>query len=175
MSVVALIRRLIAAAVTVVLLACGLAACTPPKPSRLLAAIEAGTVTVGTKFDPPGLSLRDPDGAMRGFDVDVAAWGIGHIAARNGLPRPRIEWVETASGQREIALKEHRVDMVAATYSITPSARPLSPSPAPTWSPAPRFYSAQVRGPAMALRTRFAWSRDRRRPRTPARSSPRQA
>ena len=29
-------------------------------------------VVIGTKFDQPGLGLKNPDGTMSGFDVDVA-------------------------------------------------------------------------------------------------------
>ncbi|MGO2653713.1 MAG: glutamate-binding protein, partial [Corynebacterium casei] len=38
----------------------------------LLGAIESGNVTLGTKFDQPGLGLREPDGSMTGLDIDVA-------------------------------------------------------------------------------------------------------
>lgn len=30
----------------------------------LLSSIESGNVTLGTKFDQPGLGLREPDGSM---------------------------------------------------------------------------------------------------------------
>ena len=32
------------------------------------------TITIGTKFDQPGLGLKNPDGTMSGFDVDVAKY-----------------------------------------------------------------------------------------------------
>ena len=55
-------RRLLA----VLLLALGL--------SLTLAGCGGGekTITIGTKFDQPGLAVKKPDGSMAGFDVDVA-------------------------------------------------------------------------------------------------------
>ena len=46
----------------------------------LLAQIEAGNVTLGTKYDQPGLGLREADGSMTGLDVDVATYVVNHIA-----------------------------------------------------------------------------------------------
>src|SRR6478672_6326280 len=34
------------------------------------------TIVIGTKFDQPGLGLKNPDGTMSGFDVDVATYSI---------------------------------------------------------------------------------------------------
>jgi glutamate transport system substrate-binding protein len=31
-------------------------------------------IVIGTKFDQPGLGLKNPDGTMSGFDVDVAKY-----------------------------------------------------------------------------------------------------
>ena len=31
-------------------------------------------IVIGTKFDQPGLGLKNPDGTMSGFDVDVATF-----------------------------------------------------------------------------------------------------
>ena len=40
-------------------------------------------VVIGTKFDQPGLGLKNPDGTMSGFDVDVAK----SVANSSGTPR----------------------------------------------------------------------------------------
>ncbi len=35
---------------------------------------EDNKIVIGTKFDQPGLGLKNPDGTMSGFDVDVATF-----------------------------------------------------------------------------------------------------
>lgn len=86
----------------------------------LLGSIEAGNVTLGTKFDQPGLGLREPDGSMTGLDVDVATYVVNSIAEENGWEEPSIDWRETPSAQRETLIQNGEVDMITATYSINP-------------------------------------------------------
>lgn len=86
----------------------------------LLGAIESGNVTLGTKFDQPGLGLREPDGSMTGLDVDVATYVVNSIAAENGWEEPTIDWRETPSAQRETLIQNGEVDLITATYSINP-------------------------------------------------------
>ncbi|MEB3030896.1 glutamate ABC transporter substrate-binding protein [Mycolicibacter sp. MYC340] len=76
---------------------------------------DSDKVTVGVKFDQPGLSVKQPDGSLRGFDVDVARY----VAEQLGYPPDRIAWIEAPSGQRETLLRNGQVDYVVATYSIT--------------------------------------------------------
>ena len=87
----------------------------------LLAHIEAGNVTLGTKFDQPGLGLRNPDGTMSGLDVDVATYVVNSIAKDKGWAEPSITWRETPSAQRETLISNGEVDMITATYSINKS------------------------------------------------------
>lgn len=84
----------------------------------MLAAIESGEVTVGTKYDQPGLGLHNPDGSMSGLDVDVAEYVVNSIAEENGWDAPTITWRETPSAQRETLIQNGEVDLIAATYSI---------------------------------------------------------
>ena len=72
-------------------------------------------IVIGTKFDQPGLGLRNPDGSMSGFDVDVARY----IANELGYPEDKIEWKEAPSAQRENLIQNGQVDFIVATYSIT--------------------------------------------------------
>ncbi|MDT5063902.1 MAG: glutamate transport system substrate-binding protein, partial [Mycobacterium sp.] len=46
------------------------------------------TIVIGTKFDQPGLGLKNPDGTMSGFDVDVAKY----VAKELGYAEDKIEW-----------------------------------------------------------------------------------
>jgi glutamate transport system substrate-binding protein len=72
-------------------------------------------ITVGIKFDQPGLGLKTPNGTYTGFDVDVATY----VAKELGYDAKNIEWKETPSADRETALQRGDVDFIAATYSIT--------------------------------------------------------
>jgi glutamate transport system substrate-binding protein len=75
---------------------------------------EAGTVTIGTKFDQPLFGLQGPDGVPVGFDVEIAKI----IAGELGISEDDIEWVETVSANREPFIQDGRVDFVVATYTI---------------------------------------------------------
>jgi len=75
---------------------------------------EAGSITVGTKYDQPGFGLLQPDGDPEGFDVEIAKI----IAAELGIAEGDIEWTETVSANREPFIQNGQVDMVVATYTI---------------------------------------------------------
>ena len=77
--------------------------------------LDATSLTIGVKADQPGLGLEDGDGDIEGFDVDVALY----IAERLGAPK-EVEFVGVTSAEREEKLISGEVDMVVATYSITP-------------------------------------------------------
>jgi glutamate transport system substrate-binding protein len=76
---------------------------------------DEGKITIGTKFDQPGLGLKNPDGTMSGFDVDVATYVAGQL----GYKPENIEWKESPSSQRETLIQNDQVKFIAATYSIT--------------------------------------------------------
>lgn len=90
---------------------------------------DSKKVTVGIKFDQPGLGLKNPDGTYSGFDVDVATYVAGQL----GYKPEDIEFKESPpSGQRETLIQNDQVDYIVATYSITDAARRRSTSPGPT-------------------------------------------
>ncbi|MFI6088926.1 glutamate ABC transporter substrate-binding protein [Streptomyces sp. NPDC051218] len=70
-------------------------------------------ITIGIKFDQPGVGLKTPDG-YTGFDVDVATY----VAKELGYEAGDIEWKETPSADRETALQRGDVKFIAASYSI---------------------------------------------------------
>jgi glutamate transport system substrate-binding protein len=74
-------------------------------------------IVIGTKFDQPGLGLKNPDGTMSGFDVDVAKY----VAGKLGYSEDRIEWKEAPSAQRETLIQNDQVEFIVGTYSITDS------------------------------------------------------
>jgi len=75
---------------------------------------SAGKITIGTKFDQPLFGQKGLDGKPVGFDVEIGKL----MAAKLGIPADKIEWVETVSANREQFLKQGKVDMIVATYTI---------------------------------------------------------
>ncbi|MGH3674722.1 MAG: glutamate ABC transporter substrate-binding protein [Mycobacterium sp.] len=74
-------------------------------------------IVIGTKFDQPGLGLKNPDGTLSGFDIDVGKY----VAKELGYNEDQIEWKEAPSGQRETLIQNDQVKYIVATYSITDS------------------------------------------------------
>jgi len=74
----------------------------------------AETITIGIKFDQPGVGLKTPDGTYTGFDVDVATY----VAKQLGFEPGDIKWKEAKSADRETLLERGDVDFIAASYSI---------------------------------------------------------
>jgi glutamate transport system substrate-binding protein len=72
-------------------------------------------LTVGIRFDQPGLGVRRPDGGFSGLDVDVATY----VAQRLGTDARNVTFVEARPADRETLLEQNKVDLVVATYSIT--------------------------------------------------------
>ena len=82
--------------------------------TTMAALSEAGTITIGTKFDQPLFGLVGPSGEPEGFDVEIGKI----IAAQLGIAEEDIEWVETVSANREPFIENGQVDIVVATYTI---------------------------------------------------------
>ncbi|MGH3794437.1 MAG: glutamate ABC transporter substrate-binding protein [Pseudonocardiaceae bacterium] len=80
---------------------------------------KAGTIRVGTKFDQPLFGQQGLDGRLTGFDTDIARI----IAGGLGLTPDKIKFVEAPSAQREELLKQGKVDLVVATYTINDKRR----------------------------------------------------
>ncbi|WP_370947017.1 glutamate ABC transporter substrate-binding protein [Amycolatopsis sp. cg5] len=80
-------------------------------------ASDRNHLTIGTRFDQPGLSERTLDGRVVGFDIDVAKY----VANELGVSADEITWRETEPKFREPDISSGAVDMVVATYSITPA------------------------------------------------------
>jgi glutamate transport system substrate-binding protein len=75
---------------------------------------EAGTITIGTKFDQPLFGQVDANGVPQGFDVEIGKL----IAGKLGIPESGIKFVETVSANREPYIESGQVDLVIATYTI---------------------------------------------------------
>jgi len=76
------------------------------------AASSGGPVTIGIKFDQPGLG-QQVGNDYKGFDVTVARY----VAQKLGYTD--VTFKEAPSAQRETLLQSGQVKMIFATYSIT--------------------------------------------------------
>jgi glutamate transport system substrate-binding protein len=76
---------------------------------------ETGTVRIGITFDTPLFAMGNPKkGHPKGFDVEIGKI----IAGALGIAPDKIDWVKTATPNRERYLVQDKVDMVLATYTI---------------------------------------------------------
>jgi glutamate transport system substrate-binding protein len=75
---------------------------------------DKGKITIGIKFDQPGLGMMERN-TPKGFDVTVAKY----VADKLGYAEDAIEWKEAISANRETMLETGAVDMIVASYSIT--------------------------------------------------------
>lgn len=92
-----------------------------PTDSVVTRASATDHLTIGIRFDAPGLSEHTVDGRFVGFDVDVATF----VASELGVPAKDITWRETTPATRETDLTSGAVDLVVATYSITDKRKQL--------------------------------------------------
>ncbi|GAA5215443.1 glutamate ABC transporter substrate-binding protein [Streptomyces thinghirensis] len=109
------LRKVTAASATVFALALTATACGSDDGDSGSSGGDDKKITIGIKFDQPGLGQKTPDG-YEGFDVDVATY----VAKKLGYTEDQIEWKESKSADRETMLQRGDVDFIAATYSITP-------------------------------------------------------
>ncbi|MBY6349944.1 glutamate ABC transporter substrate-binding protein [Rhodococcoides corynebacterioides] len=103
------------AAAAVLAVAFAATACGGDEATSASQSAESGNLTVGIKFDQPGLGLRNPDGSFSGFDVEVAKY----VAGKLGVTPENITFKESPSAQRETLIENGEVDYIVATYSIT--------------------------------------------------------
>jgi glutamate transport system substrate-binding protein len=88
--------------------------------TRMKELAEAGDVTIGVKFDQPGIGFKGAtDDMPTGFDPEMGKI----LAADLGIAPEDITWQETISDNREPFLQSGEVDLVIASYSITDERR----------------------------------------------------
>lgn len=104
-----------AAALALAVTACGGGAESSGPTSLVDKAKADKKLTIGIKFDQPGLGLKKPDGTYAGFDVDVATY----VAKELGVGASAITFKEAQSAERENLISRGEVDYIVATYSIT--------------------------------------------------------
>ena len=110
------VRHFGVAAAALAVATMGISGCAAKKDSSVVdKAKNDKKLTIGVKFDQPGLGQKQPDGSVKGFDVDVATY----IAKKLGVDAKNITWKEARSAYRDSFAQNGTVDMVIATYSIT--------------------------------------------------------
>jgi glutamate transport system substrate-binding protein len=88
--------------------------------TRMKELADAGSVTIGVKFDQPGIGFKGAaDDEPEGFDPEMGKI----LAASLGIDNDDITWTETISDNREPFLQSGEVDLVIASYSITDERR----------------------------------------------------
>lgn len=88
--------------------------------TRMKELADAGSVTIGVKFDQPGIGFKGAaDDEPEGFDPEMGKI----LAASLGIDDDKITWTETISDNREPFLQSGEVDLVIASYSITDERR----------------------------------------------------
>ncbi|WP_406275581.1 glutamate ABC transporter substrate-binding protein [Nocardia sp. NBC_00881] len=100
-----------AIAVTLVATACGGGSDTATTDDH----VREGKLTIGIKFDQPGLGFRDKDGSYQGYDVEIAEY----VAGKLGVRPDGITFEEAPTARRETMIMNGEVDFIVATYSIT--------------------------------------------------------
>ena len=86
-----------------------------------MAALQArGKINVGTKFDQPGLGVKNPaTNKVVGFDADIARLiAVGIFGGQVQNIDDKIEFKEAPTPQRELLIQNGTVDIVVATYTI---------------------------------------------------------
>ena len=90
--------------------------------TRMKEIADAGKVTVGVKYDQPGLGFKGAtDDIPSGFDVEIAKILVSKLGIDPASDN--VKWEETISDNREPFLESGRVDLVLASYSITDDRR----------------------------------------------------
>ena len=90
--------------------------------TRMKELAEAGEITIGVKYDQPGIGFKGATDDMPvGFDPEMGKI----LAADLGIAPEDITWKETISDNREPFLDAKEVDLVIASYSITDERRQI--------------------------------------------------
>ncbi len=86
---------------------------------------KAKHVKIGVKFDQPGIGYKNPTtGKVEGYDIEIAKLIAGQLGLDYNDSK-QVEFVETVSKNRETFLENGTVDLVVASYSITPERKQL--------------------------------------------------
>jgi len=90
--------------------------------TRMKELADAGKITVGVKYDQPGLGFKGAtDDVPAGFDIEIAKLLVADLCI--DPDSDKVTWKETISDNREPFLIAGEVDLVLASYSINDERR----------------------------------------------------
>ena len=93
--------------------------------TRMKELADAGKITVGVRYDQPGLGFKGAtDEIPEGFDVEIAKLLVADLGI-DPEDTSAVTYEETISDNREPFLQQGKVDLVLASYSITDERRAL--------------------------------------------------
>ena len=93
--------------------------------TRMKDLADAGKITVGVRYDQPGLGFKGAtDDIPEGFDVEIAKLLVADLGI-DPEDTSAVTYEETISDNREPFLQQGKVDLVLASYSITDERRAL--------------------------------------------------
>ncbi|MFI0409622.1 glutamate ABC transporter substrate-binding protein [Actinomadura sp. 3N508] len=90
--------------------ACGIA------DARETSVATKDTLVIGVNGDQPGVGERTAGGTFQGFDIDIAK----EIAERLGVTAANVTFKQVGYATREKMIQDGDVDLVVASYSVTP-------------------------------------------------------
>ena len=108
------IGALLLSAVAVLGLAASASAATLPDDVQSI--VKRGQLRVGVKSDVPGFSMQDLSGEYAGLEVDLSR----KIAEAMGLKPDKVSFTAVTAKTRGQLLDTGDIDMVLATFTITP-------------------------------------------------------
>lgn len=85
-------------------------------PDEAQAIAKRGTLKVGVKSDVPGFGIQELSGTYAGMEIDLAK----KIAEALGLKPDKVEFTAVTAKTRGQLLDSGDIDMVIATFTITP-------------------------------------------------------
>ncbi|WUH96878.1 glutamate ABC transporter substrate-binding protein [Spirillospora sp. NBC_00431] len=97
------------------LLSTGTAACGIADAGENSVAVK-DTLVIGVNADQPGVGERTAGGSFAGFDIDIAQ----EIAGRLGVAPANLTFKQVGYDTRDKLVQDSDVDLVVASYSITP-------------------------------------------------------
>ena len=115
------------------------AAASLPAGTHMKELADKGEITIGVKFDQPGLGFKDAASDVpTGFDVEIAkilVAGLGIDPASD-----KVKWVETISDNRSRSCRRARSTWFSRRTPSPTNGKQMVGQTAPTWSPASRSW-----------------------------------
>lgn len=90
-------------------------------PDDVQAIVKRGELHVGVKSDVPGFSMQDLSGSYAGMEVDLAK----KLAEAMGLKADKVSFTAVTAKTRGQLLDTGDIDMVLATFTITPERKTI--------------------------------------------------